>query len=252
MNSSNSTSIGSGSSDSSSITWDLYVITCLCTFGVIANLINIAVFLNPKLKDQTYRYMMMNSISELLYLFFNGLSIVFLCGPSCDANYNSLLGQIFSIYLFGFLPGALVIFNILIEIYLSFQRLMILSNRSFLKKVPVLLVLFVLFTISFIYNIPNLISQRIAAVPTSAPGVYTYMAMTTDFGYSNLASVLKQIMKYLRIFLTLGVLLVLNILTAYKSRQHFMKKSQMKNAFNSSNKRSSKLGKRKNSNFIGY
>ena len=188
---------------------------------------------------------MVNSITELLYLLINALTIIIQCGSLCETVYKSFFGPLFTIYISSFFLGVLIIFNILIEIYLSFQRLMILSNRSFLKKVPVLLVLFVLFTISFIYNIPNLISQRIAAVPTSTPGVYTYMAVTTDFGYSNLASVLKQIMKYLRIFLTLGVLLVLNILTAYKSRQHFMKKSQMKNAFNSSNKRSSKLGKRK-------
>ena len=47
----------------------------VCLFGIITNSLNIAVFLNPKMKDSSFKYMLIISISDLgnikLFHFFN-------------------------------------------------------------------------------------------------------------------------------------------------------------------------------------
>ena len=37
----------------------------VCLFGVFANILNIIVFLNPKMKDISFKYMLVISISDL-------------------------------------------------------------------------------------------------------------------------------------------------------------------------------------------
>ena len=46
----------------------LYIPTLINAFGVVTNSINTAVFLHPKMKDPSFKYLLASSISDLAYL----------------------------------------------------------------------------------------------------------------------------------------------------------------------------------------
>ena len=52
--------------------------TMACIFGTITNAICIAVFLNPKMKDISFKYMLAQSVSDL-YLFLLLFSPLYFC-----------------------------------------------------------------------------------------------------------------------------------------------------------------------------
>ena len=77
--------------------WILLIQPILCVFGVIANGINILVLSNSKMKDQSFTYMLVISISDF---FFVGLLayVSFNACDDCPFNY-SFYSQLYSIYI---------------------------------------------------------------------------------------------------------------------------------------------------------
>ena len=98
--------------------------------------------------------MLANSVVDLIFLLLSGLSVSVHCGNSCLANSRSLIGQILAVWLENYVTRALAVLGNLIDVFISFQRLMLIKNKTFLKDVSVTLVLFVLTIFSFIYYLP--------------------------------------------------------------------------------------------------
>ena len=48
----------------------------LCTLGILTNSINAAVFMHPKMKDISFRYLLAISLSEILYLGFESMKFI--------------------------------------------------------------------------------------------------------------------------------------------------------------------------------
>jgi hypothetical protein len=69
--------------------WPLLFIPSICVFGLVTNLINIAVFLNPQMKDFSFKYMLASSLSDFLYLGLGSYSFMDLC-DECPLHNNFL------------------------------------------------------------------------------------------------------------------------------------------------------------------
>ena len=97
--------------------WGFLLIPAICIFGFVTNLLNIAVLLNPKMKDISFKYILATSLSDLLYLTLSGYSFVELCSD-CPLN-NSYFTQIYIIFIDSFFTSCLAIFCIFVDIFLS-------------------------------------------------------------------------------------------------------------------------------------
>ena len=154
-----------------------YLAYAVCIFGTITNLLNISVFMNTKLKDSTYKYYLANSVLDLFFLIISGVSVTLGCGNLCLPNYFSYTGQVFYVWFVNSFSRVIAVFNVLIEIYVSFHRLLLIKNKRFLKDISVIKVLFALLIISLLYYLPSFFSLKV--IQTFYPVSYTHLTLPT-------------------------------------------------------------------------
>lgn len=120
------------------IDWILNMMPIICIIGVCTNLINIVVFLNPLLYDRSFKYMLANSISALIYLTFFIIDFYILkefCDSGCDISYTHH-AQMFFFLVDDYFSSVCAFFCILIDIILSMERLFVVKNKPYLAKIP--------------------------------------------------------------------------------------------------------------------
>ena len=142
----------------------LSLIPIICLFGVVTNGLNIAVFLNSKMKDPSFKYMLAISIGNFFY---NGLlsyGFIIFC-EECALN-KSYGTQVFKILINNYVASCLAVFVSLVEIYLSIQRYFILINKRYLYNLSCRAVMFMIVSISLLYNIPVLFCYDIMSRKT--------------------------------------------------------------------------------------
>ena len=104
----------------------------LCTLGILTNSINAAVFMHPKMKDISFRYLLAISLSEILYLGLESMKFINNCEDCELRNYYSY--QIYYVYFTEYFCRVMALFIIFCEIFLSIQRYMVLLNKEFFKQ----------------------------------------------------------------------------------------------------------------------
>jgi hypothetical protein len=96
------------------------------------------------------------------------------CGNFCkDSVKYSLVAILFQLYIDIYLTSCLAIFAIMLEITISFQRYLVVSNRNilnFLKTKSPTIISSVLFILSLLIYLPAIINFRIAC---QSNGLYT-------------------------------------------------------------------------------
>ena len=133
-----------------------------CIFGSITNAICIAVFLSPKMKDISFKYMLAQSISDFIYLFALSFQLLYYC--SINKIRQSLPIQLFIITVDDYVTSALAIFYILVEIWISFQRYLILKNKKLLENVSYKRIISFFAVFSFIYYFPAIFLHKVVTV----------------------------------------------------------------------------------------
>jgi hypothetical protein len=203
-------------------------ITCL--FGVFTNTINIAVFLNRQLKDSTYKYMMCHSLSNLFYLTIITFNIMSDCAEFCSTS-GAYSMRIYELLFIDYLTSSLALFSILIDINLSLQRYLIVSNSRLSKFFTFKFVVPATFIFALIYYAPVLFLKDIVSnsfEQTNAT-VSSYKLVQNDFGKSPLGHLISIVLTSFRIFLATIVLGFMNILSAYKFYMHLKSKKKKRN-----------------------
>lgn len=208
------------------IDWFEIGIINLCILSALANVVNIIVFLNHQLKDTTYKYMLVISISDFVYILLVGLESTYQCGTLCDERKMSLEYQIFTIWFTDFLTSCLAIMNILIELFVSIQRLFIISNKSFFANKSTKTVLVVLFVFSLCYYSPVLFINYITTNTNGSNN--TYKIERSEFGESNIGRVIPAILSGVRLFLVVICLSIVNLITFIEFKKHLSKKTNLK------------------------
>lgn len=204
--------------------WYNLLFTVICSFGIFTNVVNIAVFGNPKLVDKVYKCLFISSIADLIFLAISTFCNLFICGPACSQYFYTLIGSIYSLYIVSFGCNSLNLFTVLIEIFLSLQRYTLLINKPFLMNVSLAKVLPFLFFLSCFVNVPILTNYYIVPLDFSEK---TYTYVLTTFGAEEIGKIIKSISTWTYICLTLGVLTTLSIMTTFKSREYFSKMANM-------------------------
>ena len=201
-----------------SLSWYMYLNPIISSFGAISNLINVIIFLNPKLKNQTYRLMLIISIANFFYLFFCAFQIISDCGDCIISK--SYLSKLYDLCIGDYLSSCLAIFIIFIEITISVKRYMILSNSLRFQTIPINFIIIILFSISILFYLPVLYLKNVQEInANSTTNEMVYKLIPSEFGKSSFGKSIPIILASIRLFLATIVMSTLNILTTIKFRK---------------------------------
>lgn len=206
---------------SDGLTWDLYFRMVAAFFGLIANIINVCVFLNTQLADTTYKYMLANAITNLIYLLLSLISVfVYYCTecPSSQTYFTAYLGNALANYTL----DSLKLMHVLLQIAISLRILGILLNRPIVKGISYKFVLVLTIIISVVYFLQEPFSYEIYAVQNQYDEI-VYTTRFNQFGNSDLSKYLVLAQFVVRIFLAVFVLSfinTLNLIEFYKRLQN--------------------------------
>ena len=215
-----------------SFVWQIYFNLAVGAFGTATNIINISVLINPKLKDTSYRYMLIKAISDIIYLI---LSVSYNSINSCSNCTSSYISNAYSIAAGIYIMPSLAIFSTLIEIILSVYIFSILANRDwFTKRIFWITVVLAAF-ISSVFYISKPFALNVAYNPTLDSFYMTY----SSFSLTQTYQILTILQYAVRIVLCVGILNVLNIVNAVKFRKRF---SNRLGVFNSPSQTGAGLG----------
>ena len=120
------------------------------TFCIISSSISIWTFRNIQNKSRLISYVMVVSILNCIYLF----CFFFIC--LIRSQKKSYFLNLVDILLTKYLTSCIAILIILIDIFISVQRLFLVLNKSFMKNVSFSVSLIILVIISMIYYLPEL------------------------------------------------------------------------------------------------
>ena len=209
----------------------LYVPPAIAAFGVVTNSINTAVFLHPKMKDPTFKYLLASSISDLIYLGISLGGFDFLC-DLCLIR-RSYFELLYFYIVIEFIIRVLAIFSILIEIFLSIQRYMILKNKPYLKEKTHKWLLLGLLMASFIYYTPLLVFKQIVpfkynnqTTNSTTVSRQEYNLEYNELGLSRIGMVIPIVLQMIRFFLGSIVNSAINLFVTFEFRKRYATKKK--------------------------
>lgn len=211
------------------LVWPQFIYSSICLFGATTVSINISVFANKKLTDRTYQFLLVEAIVDLLYITMMGCSSLINCGTPCQSRSQTLWAQIIRFCFYEYLTSCFAINNILIEVFLSLERLCVISNRQILQKCNFKPVIIGIASFSLAYYTPVLFMKQFV---TEDDGI-TYRLVLTSFGKSRAGRLFPGILSFVRLVLATIVLFSINMTTFVKFKRHVKKKSKLKGNFQS-------------------
>jgi hypothetical protein len=200
-----------------------FILPSICLFGFFTNLINIIVFLKLKSKNPIYKLMLSNSISNFFYSLICFFVFIMRCGQYCTIQ-NTYWVKIYEKYLFYYLTSVLGLFNIFIEVCVAIQRYMIVANKSLPKKLPIRLIILVLFILSLVLYTPNMFYRQIISVKNH--NSTSFIIQTSNDQY--IAKLILTVISGMRGLLILFLLLIINLLLLHRFKYQVEKKKHIK------------------------
>lgn len=201
----------------------------ICFLGSLFLILNVTVLSSKQLSNSSYKFMLANTLNNLLYLFLvMCYHIYFIVTIFVDENRFVFL--IVHIAIMEYLTSCMAIFNLLIQIYLTLQRIFLVLNKSYLQNTNTLLPILIISFVSLMYYVPILFIQKVAtntmtlANETSSQ-IEKISIVPTKFGSTELGKSVRIILSSGRIFLATILLSVVNIVCYFVYRRFLAKKS---------------------------
>ena len=151
------------------------------------------------------------------------------CGPACSQNNKSFASQTYFVWFIEYFTSCLAICCILIEIYISMKRYLLIINKRFLERLSNGLVIVMIAIISLIYYVPILFIYKIVPyqVVVNNQNQTYYSTLSSDFGMTGFGKLIPTILSSVRTILVTIVLLVINIISSIAFKKHMKKKASM-------------------------
>jgi hypothetical protein len=223
--------------------------------SMITSVLTVVILNKLNTKITVYKYIRFTTYSDLIY---TGLLFLFrLLELRCTKNpahgcptiqYSYLLAYV---WISDFFTSCLAFFNILMEIFIQLHRTLIVLNRlpafKFISTCK-WASLFMLIVSLLVYT-PVLFMKRIELKPSDG---YTtrpneYHLVRTEFGKSKLSQLILDIINFVRIFLVIGVIFVLNLIIMIRFRLFLKKRRLDLNASGYHNSRATIIGSNRTS-----
>jgi len=208
----------------------LVLIPVFCIFGLITNSLNVVVFMSPKMKDVSFKYMLAISVSNLLYNAISIYNYVVYCENCKLATVYAT--SIYKIFVNNYIVNCLSLFSLFIELNLSFQRYFILTNKQNKYVVRTKNVLLTCMIVSLICYIPSLFCYDIKTVKVFSRNKtlirQTYKTELSSFGLSPTGKGVTIALFALRILMGSVLLGFINIYNTYLFRKRFYDRAMVK------------------------
>ena len=230
-----------------------YFMPLICLLGLVANLINVAVFSNRrKLKNSIYKYLQSHATAELVYF---GIAFVhFATRLTLNTGFEAnRLARLYQLYVYLYLNTAFSVYLMLLEILITLKRLFIIANTTKRKrafKFDYFLKLFLLFLVSLLVCGPMLLHKSVNRVDikpsklfvdthcvasfnltqqsTATAVPFHYALKTTSIGNEWAFKLVMFLLFILRGFFLPLVFLFINILIIRKFKQQLQKRAKIK------------------------
>jgi hypothetical protein len=204
---------------------------CVAT---LFSLLNICVLAHSKLKDKLFKFLLAMAVADFLY---SGL--IFALSELARLSYAGYVGPtgyfiflVLYILISEHITSCLAFFNIILEIFLTLQRIVIISNNidSCIKKIKFEQVCSTLLTVTALIYAPMLFMNTIKRVEIRNvnASIVEYRLVKTEFSRSGPALTYVIGLNITRIALVTTVLLIFNIIAIFKFRAYLMKKFYLK------------------------
>jgi hypothetical protein len=217
--------------------------------GVVTSLINAIIFSKTKMfKDKIFRYLLIHSIAEFFYFVVMLLFIIPYCNLLCPSSITqSYFAKVIVIYVDIYLSSVLAFFALIIEISITIQRYLVVTNWSLLwQRHHYLKISGIVFLISLLVYSPEIFFNKIVKInetTTSDSWNNKYQLVETGYGnkyYKNYS----MFVNLLRGPIFVSALTILNLITLIKFKRTMKNKKQIKRiSFNNSIKESRQVSK---------
>lgn len=199
------------------LTWNLYMQLLIGITSLLSNLINLAVFLSPKLKDNIYMYMLVNSIVNIIYLSIGIPAIFFSFCTTCPLS-MTYASQIAMIWLVLYMSNSLKFMHVLLQIVISARIYLILMNKQIDWLRP-WMVIATCAVVSVVCFIPEPFLFEVAEMSDGRDTIFT--TLPTNFGNSTIGEVILIVQFGARAFLAVLILGLINVLNLVEFRKRF-------------------------------
>lgn len=229
LNSSNNISSAERSIFSSGIS---SLITTARALSFVFSVTNLFVLHRLRFKSPIYIFLFSIALADTFYslsmLLLGFMNTVYTSNPQEMSKH--LIGHIYClmiIYISDYLTSCLALFTILIEVFLTTQRICLLSNANLRKKRAHVRstrsVILGLAVVSFLAYIPLLFMTRLEQERGR------FILKKTPFGRTYIAEYIKSVLSVTRLGLVTLVLLVLNLVAIVRYKSFYLRKKRLKN-----------------------
>jgi hypothetical protein len=196
---------------------NVYTIPILASVGFVLNLFCAAVLLHPRLSGDTYKYLVVKTLIHLLAQMMTSLTALTNCA-ACELSQTHGV-QILRVIM-AYLGNSASSMAALVEIFLSYHRLLMFNNIEWLPKLRFVHAVAVTVTIGFAISMPNLFATHIAQPrPNRFVGVRSLVAESVAYRVYAIAFNLGQS------FVSFILMLMLNALVTTEFNKYIRKKS---------------------------
>ncbi len=195
----------------------LIPIPLICIMGMITNGLNTAVFLNSKMKNTTFKFMLAISINDFFYLLFNVFTTFVFC-KDCSSITESYIFNLLLLYIDDYLTSCMAIFSILTNIILSLHQFCIITNKKYWIWKKHKWIIFLTLIVSTLYYLPVIFLKK-----KSNGNIHNFIYNDETSEYINLALLV------FRLFLNVIVSSILNIVNVIKYKKMNSNKLLIKN-----------------------
>ena len=214
------------SENESDLVWYRNLSLMICSVGIITNIINISVFLNPALKEACFKYMLAISITSLLHLnLLNFYPFFIYC--SCPTS-QTYFAALYTFIVRNYLGPCLSTFRIICEISLSFHFYAVLTNKRRFNWLKSKYWILVTLAISFGYYLPVPLLNQIIEQPTLDNQSFDYFVTLNSVGKTTFGRITKLVCNMVRLLLTLVVLTSINVAMIIKLSDRYGKKNKIR------------------------
>jgi hypothetical protein len=197
---------------------NIYIGTIVSGLGFFFNLVCLVVFAYPEFKGDTYKYLIMKTITHLIILLLTSVNAIYNCS-TCPISLLYEVNQ-FRIVANAFLISVTTTMAALWEIMLSYDRLLMFNKWtikvSFNVSAPIVLIT------SFGLNTVFLFSFRVAS-----RGPNAFFIMPSELAFNSIYRIYAVLMSILQSLISIIVLLFLNLLVSIEYRKYMTKRKSL-------------------------
>ena len=228
-----------------------FVLPVVCLLSMISNITNVIVLKTMEKMHNIYRYMLLKSIINTLYLFLCSFTFLTKCESFCFLPKSTYIIQLYDLFIFNYFTSSLGLLDLLIEVVISVNRMFIISNSRYCQRINMNLVFMSLVGFSLLFYTPYLYVLEIKKKPGIANhSNFSTNSTETSFFLKNqkekyqMAVFDQRVVKtfqnmltssiFVRGFLLSALVIIMNFASCYYYRNRLKIKGEMKN-FNTSN-----------------